>query len=371
MHEIVAPQGKLNSLAWLRGLFTHGGLLAACLFLAQSAHADNLGFDGKIVEPDCKTMSPWFNCRKIDTAPADVKRGYEYIHHTSKTLGPDGNKKYADGTAYASTNIACSSCHFTGGHVPFGTPMYQSRDKYASLPYFRPLNYNRDLEDSIIDCFKNCMNTPRTPAKNDPVMQDMVAYIGWLAEGVSDPAMQGAGWTNLPGHALPTVDANVASMTANPAKGRTLYRDKCSSCHSKDGAGKGEYRRGENRPRTPALWGDNSYSRGAAFYNSQNLAGYIRTHMPFGKPQTLSAQQSLDIAAYINDQPHPDGMADEMFCQIESDGIPAALRKPASWLVGCTYISEPFSDADILYGPWAPITEWRNAEIARLKALQN
>jgi thiosulfate dehydrogenase len=345
--------------------------ILASFVLAPPTFADNLGFDGKIVEPNCTEMSPWYNCRKIDTAPAAVKRGYEYIHHTSKTLGPDGNKKFPDGTPYSTTNVACSSCHFTGGHVPFGTPMYQSPDKYANLPYFRPLNYRRDLEDSIIDCFRNCMNTARTPTKDDPVMRDMVAYIEWLADGVTDPAMQGAGWPNLPGNALPVVDPNVANMTANPAAGRTLYQNRCASCHSKDGPGLGEYRRGENRPRTPALWGPNGYSRGAAFYNSQNLAGFVRKHMPFGKPDTLTAQQALDIAAYVNDQARPAGMADQMFCHTEADGIPGALRKPASWLVGCTYPDEPFTDEEILYGPWAPITAWRNNEIARLKSLQN
>jgi thiosulfate dehydrogenase len=345
--------------------------LLVTVLCAPVTFADNLGFDGKIVEPNCDAMSPWYNCRKIDTAPAAVRRGYEYIHHTSRTLGPDGNTKFPDGTPYSTTNVACSSCHFTGGHVPFGTPMYQSPDKYASLPYFRPLNYKRDLEDSIIDCFRNCMNTARTPSKTDPVMRDMVAYIEWLADGVTDPAMQGAGWPNLPGNALPVVDPNVANMKANPATGRTLYQNRCASCHSKDGPGLGEYRRGENRPRTPALWGSNGYSRGAAFYNSQNLAGFVRKHMPFGKPDTLTAQQALDIAAYINDQPRPAGMADQMFCHTESDGIPGALRKPASWLVGCTYPSEPFTDEEILYGPWAPITAWRNAEITRLKSLQN
>ena len=108
-------------------------LLFSAVLSASTVFADNLGFDGKIVEPDCDSMSGWFDCRKVDTMPAQVKRGYEYIHHTSKTLGPDGTKKFPDGTPYAGTNIACSSCHFTGGHVPFGTPMYQSPDKFASL----------------------------------------------------------------------------------------------------------------------------------------------------------------------------------------------------------------------------------------------
>jgi hypothetical protein len=64
-------------------------------------------------------------------------------------------------------------------------------------------------------------------------------------------------------------------------------------------------------------------------------------------------------------------MADQMSCHTETDGIPGALRKPASWLVDCTYPSEPFTDEEILYGPWAPITAWRNAEITRLKSMQN
>ena len=183
--------------------------------------------------------------------------------------------------------------------------------------------------------------------------------------------MQGSGWVNLPGNALPVVDANVANMSGDPVAGRNLYiyNTRCSSCHSKDGPGRGEYRRGENRPRVPALWGKDGYSRGAAFYNSPNLAGYVKQHMPLGKPLTLTSQQALDMAVYINDQPRPDGMANQMFCHTEPDGIPGALRKPASWLVGCDYPGEPFTDEDILYGPWAPITAWRNAEINRLKGL--
>lgn len=342
--------------------------LMAPTLLVAIASADDIGFDGKIVEPDCDGMSPWYECRRIRDAPAAVRRGYEYIHHTSRTLGPDGRVRFADGTPYATTTTACSSCHFAGGQVPFGTPMYQSPAKYLSRPYFRALNYNRDLEDSIIDCFRNCMNTAQTLSKDDPVMRDMVAYIAWLADGITDPAMQGAGWVNLPGTGLPAVSASVAQMSGDPDRGAVLYEEECGACHSEDGPGLGEYRRGENRPRVPALWGPDGYSRGAAFYNSQNLAGYVREHMPFGDPLSLSSQDALDIAVYVNDQSRPDGMADQMFCHIDSDGIPAALRKPAAWLVGCTYPGEPFSDEEILYGPWQPISAWRNAEIARLKA---
>jgi hypothetical protein len=49
----------------------------ACILtlLAPLAEADNLGFDGKIVEPNCIAMASWFSCRKIDTAPAGIRRG--------------------------------------------------------------------------------------------------------------------------------------------------------------------------------------------------------------------------------------------------------------------------------------------------------
>jgi cytochrome c len=358
------------------GRYFLGVLSLVIWFMCMSCPSfaqDTLGFDGEeLVTPNCVAM-PWFDCRNITDpgVPANVFRGYQYIHHTSITLGPDSpanaTNRYGDGSPYVNTTTSCTSCHFTGGHVPFGTPFYQVPDKYASRPYFRPLNYNRDVEDSIIDCLSNCMNNPQTPPKGDPILQDMVAYIEWVANGVNNASMKGEGWPTLPGHALPTIPG-MASMTADPVRGEQLYNanpiKKCSSCHEQDGGG--DYRPGENRPRVPALWGSDSYTRGAAFYNNQNMGAYIREHMPLGNAGELSGQDALDIAAYINDQPHPDGLADRMFTHTDADNIPASLRKPAAWNVGVPYPGEPFTRDQIMYGPWAPITEWRNAKIARL-----
>jgi len=356
--------------------------------IASLALGDDLGFSGdKLVEPDCDAMSAWFNCRDIDTAPANVRRGYQYMHNTSRTLGPFGNIKYPDGSPYATAATACSSCHFTGGHVPFGTPVYQSPSKYkpdpiAGLgPYFGPMGYNRDLEDSIIDCFRNCMNADRSPSKDDPVMRDLVAYIEWVADGISDPEMR-ENWRLLPPEAGPNlpVIAGLSTMRADPQQGRRLYQDRCGKCHDKDGPGAGEYRSKEGRPRTPALWGmRDGHSRAAAFYRNGVLGAYIQTHMPYGKAGTLSAQQALDSAAYINapDKARPAGLADSFYCFDDPDGIPAALRKPADWLVGCEYPGERehFAAQGIDYedmvrnGPWSALSAWRNAEIARLKGL--
>jgi hypothetical protein len=100
--------------------------------------------------------------------------------------------------------------------------------------------------------------------------------------------------------------------------------------------------------------------------------------MPYGKANSLNAQAALDIAAYINapDKTRPDGLADGFYCFADPDGIPAALRKPTDWLVGCEYPGERehFEAQGIDYedmvrnGPWSSLAAWRSAEITRLKA---
>ena len=367
---------------------THLALFGA-ITTGSLALADDLGFEGHdLVEPDCEAMSSWFDCRDIDTAPPGAFLGYLYMHHTSETLGPHGNTVYPDtGEPYVTTVTACSSCHFTGGHVPFGSPVYQSPSKYQPDPetglgpYFTPLGYHRDLEDSIIDCFRNCMNAERAPEKDDPVMVALVNYIHWVSEGIIDPAMKDD-WKLLPAEAgtgLPSIPG-VSSMRADPLRGAQLYAGRCADCHDEDGPGAGEYKIGEERPRIPALWGiQDGYSRGAAFYRVPVLAAYVQKHMPYDEPETLNDQDALDIAAYINapDKPRANGM-EELYCHVDPDGIPSALRKPADWLVGCEYPGERdfFEDQGIDYedmvlnGPWEALAAWRAAEIELLLGQQ-
>ena len=352
-----------------------------------AAVADDLDFEGHdLVEPDCNAMSSWFECRDIDTAPPEVFLGYLYMHHTSATLGPEGDTRYPDTLEpYVTTVTACSSCHFTGGHVPFGSPVYQSPSKYrpegatGQGPYFRPLGYHRDLEDSIIDCFRNCMNAERAPEKEDPVMLALVEYVQWVAAGISDQAMR-EDWNLLPPEAGPRLPVipGVSAMRADAGRGSMLYANQCADCHDEDGPGAGEYRSGEERPRVPALWGmQDGYTRGAAFYRTPVLAAYVQQHMPYDDPGSLSAQDALDIAAHINapDKPRPAGMADLMYAHEDPDGIPSALRKPADWLVGAEYPGEratfeaqgvDYEDM-VLFGPWEELQAWRATEVERLQ----
>lgn len=53
-------------------------IACSLVLIAPLTIAEDLGMSGdKLVEPDCDAMSGWFECRDIDTAPANVRRGYE------------------------------------------------------------------------------------------------------------------------------------------------------------------------------------------------------------------------------------------------------------------------------------------------------
>jgi cytochrome c len=332
----------------------------------EASQGGSLGFDGTVLRPDCTAMASWYQCRNVQSAPPLVRQGYEYIHHTSSTLGPDGIVRFPDGSPYAVSSTACSNCHFSGGQVPFGMPFYQTMDKYASRPLFRAFNYRRDARDAVLDCFRNCMGNTQVPPKDDPVIDAIMAYIAWVRAGVTDPTLLGPNWQRLPGESWDYFTSDWMAMRADVTRGQAIYQRQCARCHSRDGAGQGEYRRGEHRPRVPALWGPRSFTRGAAMYSVPQLAFVVRRHMPYGDPQSLTEQQALDVAGYINTQPRPVAHAARMFCDNDASGIPNSLYKPAHWNVGCTHPAEPFTETQRLLGPWAPIAAWRNAQIAAL-----
>ena len=354
-------------------LLLSGVAFATSFSGGTSEDGQMLGLDGKgdkIVVPNCQENSTWLQCRSIDFAPQEVIDGFNYTHNTTNTIGPFGNVKNPNGSTIFPSANACTSCHLGSAQTPGGNPLYQSVDKYKSLPYFRSFNYNRDLKDSINDCIKNC-GGGNPIDKNSDVMNNIVAYINWVRDGVTDPNMKTAtGWKNMPGEAMPIVDPNWKTMTASVSRGQNLYKDKgCRSCHDADGPGMGKLRPGDGRPRVPSLWGDRSWTMGAAYIQTPNLAGYIKNHMPFGSPGTLTAQQALDIAGYINIQPRPVAFSASMFCADDpATNLPNSLFKPAQWWSGCNYSTEPFSHNQRVLGPWTPIEAWRLAKIACLKA---
>ena len=54
----------------------------------------------------------------------------------------------------------------------------------------------------------------------------------------------------------------------------------------------------------PPLWGPGAYNDGAGLHEVAKMAAFVQHNMPAGKPGSLSAQDSYDVAAFIHNKPH-------------------------------------------------------------------
>jgi thiosulfate dehydrogenase len=125
-------------------------------------------------------------------------------------------------------------------------------------------------------------------------MTAIVAYIAWLSKGVPvgvDPRGRGS----------PRVD--IRNLKPDPANGKLIYDAKCSACHGPQGAGIYD---AEGNPAFPALWGDKSFNIGAGMARLTNAVPFVKANMPQNEPNSLGAQEALDVSAYFTAQPRPD-----------------------------------------------------------------
>ncbi len=314
------------------------------------------------VDADPDTYEGWYDDRDIEDAPAQVQYGYELIVHTPVTLGPEGYVKGADGNPIVYSTLSCSSCHFDGGRVVEGIPFFQVRDKYAPPgKFWRPKNRVRQIEERINWCLVNCANGQMLE-EDSPEMQAMVAYMNWLADGITDPSMKGPeNWQNIPGHTWPSLPEDFLEMSADPELGEEIYYNRCDRCHGEQGAGRGEYRRGEEKARVPALWSSRSYTKGAfGMHAVPNVTRMIARWMPLGDAD-LTLQEAMDVAGFINTKTRPMGPATQTFFDgaDPATGMPNYLLKPAYWAIGAPIPDDPFPYEQRLLGPWVNIDEWQ------------
>jgi thiosulfate dehydrogenase len=346
------------------------------------------------VRKDCNSMSSWYECRDIRTAPPLVQDGYNIIHNTPTTLGPSGNVKGADGRPIVFGSYSCDSCHFDGGQVPGGIPFFQVRDKYSEPGTYWPAgDRKRLMRERINWCLVSCANGQFLP-EDSYSMDAMVAYMEWVAEGITDPAMLGhEGYKNIPGHDLPAMPL---TMKANVTNGRQIYQNRCDECHGDRGPGQGRYDEGANRARVPALWGANgaSYTKGAqGMHTVPQLSTLIKKFMPLGEAN-LTDQQALDVSGYINTQPRDSGFFTEKYFgpsvnfdgtvndgMDDTTGVPNIYTKPSYFAVGVDMMDasgkmrpdgtrvdpytgeqDPFPASQWLLGPWQPIADHLTAK---------
>ncbi len=257
-----------------------------------------------------------------------IKYGRELIANTSKYLGPKGS------VGNFSNGMNCQNCHLDAGTRPFGNNYGGVASTY---PKFRERSGSTEnIYKRVNDCFERSLNGQALDTMSKE-MQAIKSYIKWLGKDVSKKEKQkGVGITEVA----------FISREANPETGKTIYMQKCKSCHAENGEGK--LNADGLAYQYPPLWGESSYNLGAGLYRLTRFAGYVKSNMPQGatwdNPQ-LSDEEAWDVAAFVNSQPRPKK-------DLHLDW-PKISGKPIDYPYGP--YADNFSEQQHKYGPFEPI----------------
>jgi len=281
----------------------------------------------------------------ITTIPNDangelIKYGKELIANTSNYLGPNGS------VAHFSNGMNCQNCHLEAGTKAFGNNYSAVA---ATYPKFRERSGSlENIYKRVNDCFERSLDGQALDSSGKE-MQAIKAYILWLGKDVPKKEKpKGVGLTELA----------YLNRAADPAKGKTVYEQKCKSCHMENGEGK--MNNNGTSYQYPPLWGEHSYNIGAGLYRLSRFAGYVKSNMPQGAtyadPQ-LSDEEAWDVAAFVNSQARPGK-------DISTDW-PKISGKPVDHPFGP--YADHFTEQQHKYGPFEPIAEVKRKKQQSLK----
>jgi thiosulfate dehydrogenase len=261
--------------------------------------------------------------------------GHELIANTSKYLGPKGS------VMQITNGMNCQNCHLDAGTKPWGN---NYGGVYTTYPKYRDRSGGTEtIYKRVNDCIERSLNgTPLD--SNSKEMQAIYAYIKWLGEDLKKGEKpKGSGIVELP----------YLNRAADPEKGKTVYVQKCQTCHAENG--EGQFNMDGLTYTYPPLWGKNSYNVGAGLFRLSRFAGYVKNNMPQGTdyhaPQ-LSDEEAWDVAAFVNSQPRPSK-------DLSSDW-PDISKKPIDHPFGP--YADSFTEQQHKYGPYGPIREWRDQQ---------
>lgn len=267
--------------------------------------------------------------------------GKDLIANTSLYLGPKGKVQQS------SNGMNCQNCHLDAGTKPFGNNYSAVASTY---PKFRERSGTlENIYKRVNDCFERSLNGNALDT-NSREMQAMAAYIYWLGKDVKKGEKpKGAGLTELV----------YLNRPADHVKGKTIYTQKCQSCHNENGEGK--LKEDNLSYQYPPLWGANSYNIGAGLYRLSRFAGYVKSNMPLGasydNPQ-LSDEEAWDVAAYVNSQQRPS--------KDLSKDWPKKSGKPVDQPFGP--YADSFTETQHKYGPFEPIAQFKKEQKEKEKA---
>ncbi len=215
-----------------------------------------------------------------------VKLGEEIIMHTNThPLTKD----------FVGNDLTCNSCHFDGGKTKnLGTFIGTA----AAFPAYSPREKTvQTLQDRINNCFMRSMNGKR-PIIDTKASIAMAAYLTWLSEGVTikmnskKPVNNFYSKTWINKKTIPLIKK---ATHENYLNGKKLYADKCADCHGMNGEGDED---------NPPVWGPRAYNCGAGLAHPHKMATWLKANMPLDD-ETLTLQEAVDIAIYVDAQPHP------------------------------------------------------------------
>jgi thiosulfate dehydrogenase len=235
-----------------------------------------------------------------------VRRGHALLAATRDSL-----------PSHVGSSLRCFSCHLDEGRRASALPLIGS---YARYPQYRARRARVDLiEDRVNDCFLRSLNG-RAIAIDGDDMRDIVAYLAWMSRGV--PAVDSVGPQDVP---------SLATLNADTTRGARVFTESCVRCHGASGQG---------TMVAPPLWGPRSFNIGAGMARYRTAAQFIVHNMPFDRPGSLTLQQALDVARYVDSRPRPDFRGKER--DWPKGGRPAdapystirANRHPAATVIG-------------------------------------
>ena len=200
--------------------------------------------------------------------------------------------------AFTGGTVSCANCHLNAGQRERALPIVGVAAVFPE--YNARASRLISLADRVVDCFLRSENATGSqsgtaPTTTSPEVLALSAYVTWLSSG--QPVGANPPWRGqnaiVPAHLVPI-------NKLDRERGRSIYTERCTSCHGQDGQGVqiGDKKAGP-------LWGPASWNDGAGASRVYTLAGIIRYSMPYLDPGSLSDEDAQQVAAFITSQPRP------------------------------------------------------------------
>lgn len=182
-----------------------------------------------------------------------------------------------------SSKVSCGSCHAESGLQPYASPMVGLSSLFPM--YNKRAGHVITLRDRVEECFVRSENG-KPLAYDSPEMKAIVDYIEWLSTPESSRRpFVGRGLVTLP------------DLKPDENRGADIYARQCAGCHGVNGEG--------TRPMFPPVWGPQSFNDGAGMNDVRKMAAFVQHNMPQNRMGSLTAQDAVDVSAYIHSKPRP------------------------------------------------------------------